>query len=76
MSVIFVSVVALAGHASFMNNLVFLGPLFAVAGAGCAAGSLALARMAEEGGSLDASADVAEVGLTGDEVRELLGGGG
>jgi hypothetical protein len=43
--------------------------------AGSAAGSLALARMADDRELLDATADVAEVGLTGDEARELLGGG-
>ena len=41
-----------------------------------AAGSLALARMAEDRELLDASADVDEAGLTEDEARELLGGGG
>jgi len=41
-----------------------------------AAGSLALARMAEERELLDASADVDEVGLTGGEAQELLGGRG
>ena len=41
-----------------------------------ATGSLALARTAEDRELLDASADVAEVGLTGDEAQELLGGRG
>jgi len=54
---------------------VVLGPIFAVAGAGCAAGSLALARKAEDRGLLNAGAEVEEVGLTGEEERELLGGG-
>ena len=53
-----------------------LGPVFAPSGAGCAAGSLALARMAEDRELLDASADVDEAGLTEDEAQELLGGGG
>jgi hypothetical protein len=43
---------------------------------GCAAGSLALARMAEDRELLDDSEDVGEAGHTDDEVRELLGGGG
>ena len=43
---------------------------------GSAAGSLALARMAEDRELLDASAEVAEVGLTGGEAQELLGGRG
>ncbi len=51
-----------------------LGPIFALSGAGCAAGSLALARMAENRELLEASEDVAEVGLTEGEVQELLGG--
>jgi len=55
--------------------LLVLGPVFALSGAGCAAGSLALARRAEDRALLDASADVNEAGLTEAEVRELLGGG-
>ncbi len=43
---------------------------------GSAAGSLALARMAEERALLAATADLAEVGLTGGEMQELLGGRG
>jgi hypothetical protein len=58
------------------GEFLVLGPVFALAGAGCAGGSLALARMAEDRELLDASAEVAEVGLTGDEEQELLGGGG
>lgn len=41
-----------------------------------AAGSLALARRAEEGDLLEAGEDVAEVGLSEREQRELLGGEG
>jgi hypothetical protein len=57
-----------------MGMLSLLGPIFAVAGAGCAAGSLALARMAEDG-ALEAGVDVEEVGLTAEERRQLLGDG-
>ena len=39
-----------------------------------ASGSLMLARMGEDRASLKASDDVAEVGLSGDEAQELLGG--
>ena len=67
---IFVLVAALGVEA-----LLLLGPVFALSGAGCAAGSLALARMAEDGELLDANADIAEVGLTEEEARELLGDG-
>jgi hypothetical protein len=65
---IFVLAAALGGEA-----LLVLGPVFALAGAGSATGSLALARMAEDRELLDASA--AEAGLAEDEARELLGGG-
>jgi len=73
LSGIFVLAAALAG-----DTLEFLvvGPVFALSGAGSAAGSLALARMAEERELPDASADVAEVGLTGGEAQELPGGRG
>ncbi len=53
-----------------------LGPIFALSGAGCAAGSLALARMAKDRELRDADADVGEPRLTGDEPRERLGDGG
>ncbi len=67
---------ALLGETAPLGQLVFLGPLFAVAGAGSAAGSLALARRAEDRASLDAGADVTEAQLTEHEARERLGGGG
>ncbi len=41
-------------------------------GAGSAAGSLALARMADDRELLEAGADVADIGLTEAEKRELL----
>jgi len=43
-------------------------------GAGSAAGSLALARRADDRELLDAGADVADIGLTEEEKRELLAG--
>lgn len=70
LSGILVAAAALGGEA-----LLFLGPLFALSGAGCAAGSLALARMADDGEPLDARPDVGEVGRTDDEAWELLGDG-
>jgi len=50
----------------FATSLVLMG-------AGFAAGTLALARKAEDRELLEAGADVAEVGLTQEEKRELLG---
>ena len=73
-SVIFVfAAAAFAEGATFIQNLVFLGPLFAGIGAACASGLLALARRAQNRELL--SADMAEVGLTEGEKQELLGGG-
>jgi hypothetical protein len=57
------------------NALLFLGPIFGLAGAGCAAGVLALARKAGAETRLDAGEDVDAVGLTAEERRELLGDG-
>ena len=77
LSVIFVSVVALVEEGpTFLWNLVVLGPIFAVAGAGSAAGSLVLARRVEDREWLEASEDVAAVGLPEGEARALLGDGG
>ena len=64
----------LAWAAGLGGEFLVLGPVFALAGAGCAAGSLALARRAEDRESLEAGEDVAEVGLTEGEEQELLGG--
>jgi hypothetical protein len=75
-SVGFVLVVALVDDPSFLSNLVVLGPVFATAGAGCAAGALTLARKAEDGALLQDSAEVGEAGLSEAEVQDLLGPGG
>ena len=75
LAVIFVVAVALVEGASFLENLVGLGPILAVVGAGSAAGALALARRAEDSGLLETGEDVAEVGTSDGEARELLGGG-
>ena len=48
--------------------------LTALLGAGSAAGSLALARRAHDRELLDAGANVADIGLTEEERRELLTG--
>ncbi len=70
LAAIFVPVAGLGGEA------LLLCPLFALAGASCAAGTLALARMAEGRDSLDAGADLAELDLRGDDAGKLPGGRG
>jgi hypothetical protein len=52
-----------------------LGVVFGLAGAGCAAGVLALARRAEDASPLEVGDDVEAVGLSAAERRELLGDG-
>ncbi|MFC1639354.1 hypothetical protein ACFL3B_01165 [Gemmatimonadota bacterium] len=72
-SVIFVvAAAAIAEGAAFLQNLVFLGPLFAGIGAVSASGLLALARRAQNRELLEAGSEVAEVGLTAAEKKELL----
>jgi hypothetical protein len=56
LAVLFVAAVALAGE-SLWGELVGLAPIFAGAGAACAAGSLALARRAERHTLLDPGAE-------------------
>ncbi len=73
LSALFVLAVALNDPA-FLRNLVVLAPIFAVAGAGSAAGSLALARRAEDRELLATSEDVAKMGLSEREARKLLAG--
>lgn len=59
----------------WLRAVAFMGPV-ALLSAVSAAGSLALARMAEEPASLGAGAGVEEVGPGGAEARERLGGRG
>ena len=73
LAALFVPAVALSQGSAFLANLAVLGPVFALAGAGSAAGSLALARRAEDHELLEAGEEVAEVGLSEGEARELLG---
>ncbi len=47
---------------------------FPLLAAGCAAGSLALARRADDRELLEHGADVADIGLTEEEKRQLLAG--
>jgi uncharacterized membrane protein YdcZ (DUF606 family) len=55
--------------------LLLLGPIFALAGAGCAGGTLLLARRVEDPPLLHGDADVSRSELPEGEVRELLGRG-
>ena len=75
LSGIFVVGAALRGDSVWREFLLF-GPALATASAVCAAGSLALARRGEwlelQGPT---GGDAAEVGLTEDEKRELIGRG-
>lgn len=75
-SVVFVALVALTDNPGFFSNLVVLGPLFAAAGAGCAAGALILARKAQGGASLGAGDDLGVGSIAGSEVQPLPGPGG
>ncbi len=59
----------------WLFTAVIIGPL-SLLSAVSATGSLALARMTEDRELLEASEDVAEVGLTEGEAQELLGGRG
>ena len=62
------------GVPSFTLTNVISAGVVTLMGAGSAAGSLALARREDDRELLDVSADVADVGLTKEERRELLGG--
>ena len=59
----------------FRITAAIIGPVTLLS-AVSATGSLALARMTEDRELLEASEDVAEVGLTEGEGQELLGGRG
>ncbi len=70
LSVMFVLAVATFGNDQL--ELIVLGPVFALAGAASAGGSLILARRAEEPSLLGEAADRVEDGLTGGERRRML----
>ena len=57
-----------------LDGLFGIGGVVALMGAGSAAGSLALARRADDRELLEHGADVADIGLTEEEKRELLAG--
>jgi peptidoglycan/LPS O-acetylase OafA/YrhL len=75
LSATFVLAVSLAGDPGFLRNLVVVGPVFAVAAAGSAAGSLALARRAQDRELLGTTDDVTAVGPSeGDALKVLRNG--
>ncbi len=57
-----------------LADAVIAGVVMTLTGAGSAAGSLALARRADDRELLEHSEDVADIGLTEEEKRELLAG--
>jgi hypothetical protein len=71
----FVLAVSLSGDPGFLWNLVVVGPVFAVAAAGSAAGSLALARRAQDRELLETTEDVTAAGLFEGESRKVLRNG-
>jgi hypothetical protein len=72
----FVVVVALMEDPAFVRNLAVLGPVFAVAGAGSAAGALVLARRTEDRSLLEGGEDAGKAGRADDDEQGRLGGGG
>lgn len=56
-AVLFAVVVTLSGAGALLDDLVFLGPLFAAAGAASAGGALALARRGDERPLLNTGSD-------------------
>lgn len=67
---LFVAAAALFGEVTPLRHLGLLAPVFAVAGGGSAAGSLALARMTNDPEALGTGADRAELGRTPHEREE------
>ena len=65
---VFGGAAAIGGEATPLENLLFLGPLFSAAGAGFAAGSLALARRAADRDLLEAGEEA--LGLTEGESAQ------
>ncbi len=57
-----------------LRGLLVTAGVLTLLGASSAAGSLALARRGDDRELLDAGADVADIGLTEEEKRELLAG--
>jgi hypothetical protein len=75
LSATFVLAVSLTGDPTFLWNLVVVGPVFAAAAAGSAAGSLALARRAQDRELPEATEDVTAVGFSERDTRKVLRNG-
>jgi hypothetical protein len=75
LSATIVLAVSRAGDPAFLWNLVVVGPIFAVAAAGSAAGSLALARRAHDRELLETTERVTAVGRSEGEPRKVLRNG-
>lgn len=73
-AVLFVLTVTLTGSGALLDDLVFLGPLFAAAGAASAGGALALARRADER-ALQEAPDVDRAELRAAKPPDRLGAG-
>jgi hypothetical protein len=71
----FVLAVSLSGDPGFLWNLVVAGPLFAVAAAASAAGSLALARRTQDRELLETTEDLPAERLPEGEARRVLRNG-
>jgi len=71
----FVLAVSLGGDPAFLGNLVVVGPVFAAAAAASAAGSLALARRAQDRELPETTEDVTAVGRSEGEARRVLRNG-
>jgi hypothetical protein len=71
LSTTFVVAVSLGGDPALLQNLLVVGPAFALAGAGSAAGSLALARRAQHRVLLETE-DMTGAGLSHGNAREAL----
>jgi len=67
---------AVLGGENVWERVLVLGPMLALAGATCAAGSLAVARRAETRGLPGPGGRPASAELAEDEKRQLLGHGG
>lgn len=72
LSTLFVLAVSLGGDLAFLWNLLLVGPAFALAAAGSAAGSLALARRAQDPALLASAEDVTAVGRSEGDAREVV----